>query len=243
MKNFEIRPLEWDSNYFQVKSSKVILNKQLRNDEKNDLLLKMKQYEFITIQNVNNEPLNNHWIGSSTTAFLTDVNVQFIKPISANDPKTCVTEKVVISNNFDFHDEIVDIASESFVYSRFYNDPNIDKNKSREIYKNWVINSFHNEKKYFTLIFVDGKISGFLLFSFIDSHNSVIELIAISSQFQKMSLGMKLIHSTITFLREKNKNFLQVGTQIDNVQAMNFYTKNGFKLNAKSSIYHYWPKK
>lgn len=43
------------------------------------LQAKFKDYQFISITNQNSEPINTQLIGKDTSAFLADVNIQFVK--------------------------------------------------------------------------------------------------------------------------------------------------------------------
>jgi dTDP-4-amino-4,6-dideoxy-D-galactose acyltransferase len=83
---------------------------------------------------------------------------------------------------------------------------------------------------------------GFLLFS-IKDNCATIELISLSSKAQGKGAGTKLISALNNFAHKKGVTAIKVGTQVDNIQAVNFYLKKGFTYNQRNAVYHYWPRK
>ena len=73
--------LQWDTEYFGVSSAKAILYKPLDLIEWENLKKRFKDYEFISIENRNSEPINSQFIGKDTQAYLADVNIQFKKKL------------------------------------------------------------------------------------------------------------------------------------------------------------------
>lgn len=230
-------PLEWDTQYFDVNSAKVILHEKIEEQEFNLLLEKLKEFEFVTIINRSNNPFNNSLIGKTSSSFLVDANMQFQKKIK--DKLESVSYRIV--NYCEEINEVTKIASEAFNYSRFFNDPNLNFKAAKNIYANWVINSFGRPDKYFILAEEKG-IVGFLLFS-LKENTAIIELISLSSQAQGKGVGTKLISALNNFAYDKEISVIRVGTQVDNIQAVNFYLNKGFTYDERSSVYHYWPRK
>lgn len=236
---YDIQELLWDTENFGVKSGKVNLEKILNNSDIEVLSKSVSSYEFIVINNKENHPKNNYLIGTYLKAFLVDINVQFNMNPSLKSGKS----HYEVTKNLTENESVIEIANESFNFSRFYNDPNLNQDSSRKIYKNWVSNSFGKEEKYFILAKEDEKILGFILFSFTKDKDVVIELISMAKEIQGKGIGSKLISTLIEFANQHDVSQIKVGTQIDNLQAINFYTRNGFSMSEKSSIYHYWPRK
>lgn len=238
--SFEFLDLHWDSDYFEVNCAKVILKREISNKEGKEIIRAFDNYDFITIVNNSNNYKNNIWLGGNTTSFLTDINIQFSKKTNNNINHA---DEVSIVNNMVGNEEIIQIAGNAFVFSRFYNDPNLNEEKSRELYVNWVRNSFRKEDKYFVISTENKRVTGFILFSY-DSVSSqcVIELIAVDKLFTGRHVGSKLMIELENYLAGINIDTIKVGTQIDNIAAANFYSACGFHYIGCSSIYHYWPK-
>lgn len=240
--SFEFIPLQWDTEYFGVKCAKAILNTKISSADGIKLVRLSKEYNFITYVNKNSNFANNLWIGENTTAFLTDINVQFIKK-KKDFVNEFTNENFQVINGLPKSEEIYEIASNSFLYSRFFNDPYLNKTKSEALYANWVVNSFGKEDKYFVIAKNNNKISGFLLFSINKlSLGCEIELIAIDKQYTGQKIGKQLMAKLENYLIGMEVENIKVGTQIDNINAVNFYNACGFDYTGCASIYHYWPK-
>lgn len=230
--------LIWDENYFGVKSGKIILKDEMKSSDFEKFLNILNDKEYITIVNKNNNYKNNGIIGENIKAYLTDVNVQFEKTPSMNDT---YNNDLAIDNNLLYNDDILNIASKNFKYSRFFNDSNLDEKKAKMFYFEWVKNSFNKECKYF-ITYKDSKTPlGFILFS-VDKCIVTIELICVDKKDQNKNVGTKLVEALENYSYINNIDSIRVGTQIDNIPAMNFYQRYGFKIFEINSVYHFWRK-
>ena len=240
-RKFDAYELDWDTQYFEIPSAKVILSGSVLEEER--VLLKgfIKCFEFVTISNLGNNPLNNRWIGRETGAFQTDMNVQFVKDLNyssvTHDNTACVYE----AHSYD--EGVMEVARTSFKYSRFFNDPMLPVEKARNIYAHWAEGAFGKPGRYYCISERQGRVAGFLLFS-IDSETlaATIELIAVDELFRGSKVGKELIAGMETLLFEKRIKSIRVGTQIDNTMAIRFYTQCGFKYTGCNSVFHLWNK-
>lgn len=237
--NFEIKKLDWDTDFFGIKSAKVILKRDINDIDINSIInyLKENKFKFVTIQNTNNNDNNNYILKEVNRLFLTDVNIQFEKVLDLNIRKECNDKDVIINSNISYNQDIEKIASESFIYSRFINDKNLNNGKS--VYSEWVKNAFEKEDKFFVLNIQNNKVMGFLLFS-IQNEQITIELIAVDSCSKHKGIGKKLINNLEAFAQKNNIKKINVGTQLNNLNAQNFYINCGFKHIINHSIYHLW---
>jgi len=235
--NYDFIPLKWDSDYFGVSCARVNLTGTINKLEKEDIIKLCNAYDFVTISNLDNNKLNNHWIGIETNAFLVDMNIQFIKELTCR--KEYKKSNGYIVNNFPGNEQLLDIAKRSFKYSRFFNDPKLPVEKASLIYNIWTEGAFEKEDKFFVINEKDGVISGFILFR-IDGDCGIIELISVDEKYQKQNIGKTLIESMECFLFERQIYKIKVGTQADNISAMKFYIRVGFRIVSCNSIYHLW---
>lgn len=231
----KINFLKWDTDYFGNVSGKITLLEKIEKNFHDKFNLLSSEYEFITIQNIKNNSFNNFILGQCKQIFLADINIQFSKNIKKN-VSTDSTMKIF---NGKYDPKIVDIAKNSFKYSRFFNDPYLKADKAKNIYVNWVLTAFEDKNRKFICYRRDNKILGFLLFR-LDDDNAIIELIAVDSSIAGQGVGKGMID----FLEEQavnnNCRTITVGTQVDNISAQNFYFKQGFKMQSCNSIYHWW---
>ena len=240
---YDAFPSPIDTQYFGIASAKVILYKSCEDAQHQQEILNFLQgFAFTTIINKANDPRNNFWLGRKTNAFLTDMNIQLIK-------KASVTERhdkdlLIPLDNLPENNQIVHIAEASFEFSRFLNDPYLPLKRAKFIYGDIVKNAFRKAGRFFILFKTSEAIAGFLLFSInASTSSSVIELIAIDQNFKRRGVGQSLLRSMEYYVVKQGINIIQVGTQLDNFDALKFYTLNGFDLLERNSIYHYWPSK
>lgn len=234
---YTIKELEWDTNYFGVKSAKVVLNDTINEKDIKNIKKEIKKYQFITIQNSNNNNENNKVLGS-LNCFLVDVNVQFEKKL--DNKRTIVDRNIIIENNCKEKKELLLIAKDAYVYSRFINDKNLEFNKSKLLYYNWLKNSFNKNDKYISYYKEKNKYLGYCLFHIENSSECVIELIATDNNIQGKGIGTKLLESVDNYCLKNNIKTIKVGTQLDNIKAQNFYIKNKYIISCYNSIYHIW---
>lgn len=237
--NYECKALKWDTDFFGVNSARVNLTGRVDAYHQERIMEFCDKYDFVTIFNTDNISDNNDWIGKCTKAFLADVNIQFMKELSIkiddfqNDDLTSVT------NNFARNEQVVKLARDTFQYSRFFNDKNIPQEKAKNIYTHWTECAFELSNKYFVISEREQSIAGYILFS-IHENDSVIELIAVDEKHQGKKVGKSLIHALESFLIDKGITRIKVGTQVNNVSAVQFYSKMGFVYVSCGSVYHLW---
>lgn len=239
-KSFEAFSLDWDTDYFGVKSAKVVLKDSVSDVEQNEILDYCNKFDFVTISNLGNNNENNVWIGKKTKAFLTDMNIQFIKHI--NKQISILDEFTNIYNSFPKNEDILKIAQKTFLYSRFFNDPYLPKEQAQNIYSYWTECAFEKPEKYFVIAKKNNKVAGYLLFN-LENSFATIELIAVDEVFRGQNISKSLIAGLEFFAYEKGINSIKVGTQVDNMSAVRFYNACGFHYASCNSVYHYWPNK
>jgi len=232
-----------DTDYFGIRTAKVVLKKACTLEKmQDDLLGFLGDFEFSAITNKSNDACNNRWIGERTTAFLTDMNIQFTKKVSTSEKNDARTAE--ITDSMPASPRIVEIAENSFTISQFLNDPNLPREKARCIYGDIAKNAFEKPGRFFSVIRSKEDVKGCLLFSFKHSSlTAIIELLVINQSFQGQGIGKSLVASVENYVRAKGMQTLRVGTQANNTAALNFYTAYGFKYLECNSIYHYWPLK
>lgn len=239
-KSSEIFPLNWDTDYFGIKSAKVILKDIVSEAEQCEIINRCNEFDFVTITNLNNHNKNNIWIGEKTDAFLTDLNIQFIKHV--NNGLNSFDQYTYTNNSFPRNEKILKIAQNAFTTSRFYNDPYLPKEQAKNIYVHWTECAFNKAEKYFIVTEKQSEIVGYLLFSInFKSCFAIIELIAVDDAFRGQNIGKTLIAGIEDFIYKKGIRSIKVGTQVDNVSAIRFYNACGFQYVSCNSIYHYWP--
>ncbi|MCB7070226.1 GNAT family N-acetyltransferase [Caldibacillus sp. 210928-DFI.2.22] len=227
--------LKWDTDFFGVSSAKAILHMPLSLNEWDKLQAKFNDYQFISITNQNSDPVNTQLIGKDTSAFLADVNIQFVKKLVGPFE---IPTNVTIHQSLERNDQIIELAD--FKFSKFTEDPELAKRRGDQVYRQWLINAFEKPDKFFALSRDENdNINGFVLYSFSDNA-SVIELIAVSPKVTKGGIGTSLFKAVEYATHQHGFNEIRVGTQIRNIGAINFYHKVGCKQVECHQVYHLW---
>ncbi len=238
-KNYDLRPLQWDTDYFGVSSARVDLRGKVDQTGQDEIMQFCKGYDFVTIANRDNIKENNYWIANKTSAFLADLNIQFIKRLQNYTIAKMSDENITVMDELPYDQQIVAIAGQSFNYSRFFNDPHLPFEQARNIYLYWTKCAFEKLGKYFVMYQKNGKVVGYILFSMAESA-AVIELIAVDQKYQGQKIGKSLVEAMTSFVIDQGIKKIKVGTQVNNISAAQFYHMMGFKYVACSSVYHLW---
>jgi dTDP-4-amino-4,6-dideoxy-D-galactose acyltransferase len=230
-----LNELKWDTDYFGVASAKAILHRPLTLNEWDNLKTRFRDYQFISIVNQNSEPVNAQLIGKDTPAFLADVNIQFEKKVFGINE---MPENVTIHQSLERNKQILEIAN--FQFSKFTEDSELAKRGGDYVYRYWLINAFGKQDKNFALCKNNkGDINGFLLFSY-SGNKCVIELIAVSKNETRGGIGTSLIKAVEYVALKNGLNQITVGTQVRNINAINFYHKIAYKQIGVHQVYHLW---
>lgn len=243
MNKFHYKFLEWDTNYFGVNSGRVTLNETIGSKEWEIVRKELQGNDFNVIDNVNNDSTNNFYISQLAGAFVTDINFQFTKEVNHNI-KILNKYDISIQNKLPVNNEILEISENSYKHSRFFNDPYLNKNKAKDVYGHWVQSSFLSENKYFVISYIDSKVAGYVLFSLDNINTSaIIELISVKEGLENRYIGKEMMMNLEKYITSNHTNikYIRVGTQSNNINAINFYVGNGFRVKEIRSVYHYWP--
>lgn len=238
-KQYEFMTLQWDSDFFGVSSARVNLNGAVEKMDQEKIIEFCKGYDFVSIYNYDNVKENNYWIGNRTNAFLVDLNIQFQKNVV--DKPNYQDGKSYVRNELTRNEQILDIASKSFKYSRFFNDPDLSQEKANNIYLHWTECAFGQDDKFFVIAERGEKVAGYILFSK-NANSYVVELIAVDENYQGQKVGKSLISTMESFVKDQGMDVIRVGTQVNNILAAQFYYAAGFKYVSCSSVYHLWSK-
>ncbi|MDU4738660.1 GNAT family N-acetyltransferase [Clostridium sp.] len=239
---YNFRDLEWDTEYFEKKSCRIDIQENINYKDIVGIENIINEYEFVTITNSKGNSFNNYYIGNSLKAFLTDVNVQLRKSVVATSIAK-YEQNIEVINNKQYDEQLLNLVNGIFKNSRFLNDKNIKVEKANGMYKKWVENSFNKADKYFITYKLKGELIAFILFSPKNSQELTIELICVNDEFTGNGLGKKLMKKLDYYAIENGYSIINVGTQIENINALNFYIAFGYRISDIRYIYHLWNKK
>lgn len=230
---YEVEYLEWDSAFFNKSCARVTINEKLTADEMKALLADCEKYEFVTIDNDCGEMYNCYLLGQLSKAFMTDCPVLLEKIIP---PELTADISDVKIASPDEAQALAALANGSFGMSRFGNDPNIAPEKTDELYRNWVINSFNNPNK---TVLTTKTLGGYLTIK----NNGHLDLMSVDKNQRGNGIAFKFLSAAEDIYRKKGMQKFWVGTQNGNIPALRLYARFGFKVIKTTQIYHLYNEK
>lgn len=225
-----IESLKWDSEFFGFKVGKLNYT-----DESSLGELEVSGNKLIY--------LFSDKIIPQLASCLVDKKATYIQELSSENLMNIESIQI---NEFDpkinSYSDLLELAFESGIYSRFYTDKNFINNEFRRLYKRWIDNSLEGLSNYKIFVAEDDcrKLLGFITIGSKNEHLADIGLLAVSSASRGKKIGTKLIEFSKRFAFSNNLKQIQVVTQLQNIPATILYEKTGFSLNEINYIYHIW---
>ncbi len=241
MNNSSLKILDWDSDFFKLRIAKVLDSAK----EVSDFLPIFRKLEkekidlayFASDQKVMNA---DKLIFERFEMFLVDEKVTFLKNIvndSEAHPNICEYKENEVAP------ELLNLAIESGIYSRFKIDQNIPNAKFEEMYRLWVINSVRKKISDVVLVYKKAnKIIGFVTVGRKEDMGK-IGIIAVDAAGRGKGVGKALIKSAENYCFQVGIKYLKIVTQGKNIPACKFYKKCGYTLKSTLYFYHIWKSK
>ncbi len=237
--NNSLEILDWDSSFFGYPVARVTasalptaLMAEIMQEAKNKKIRLV--YVFADpVDTVSREAviMNGGKLVDQKITFHTKIDVSKLGPVDEH----------IVQFEGDYPTEkLIDLSMQSGLYSRYKIDPGFVNREFERMYLAWIENSVN--KKIADHIFVyteDGKELGLVTLKARNDHGQ-IGLIAVDEGSRGKAIGKKLIAAVIDQLYKKNIPDLDVATQLDNMDACNFYKKTGFTGIKTENIYHIW---
>lgn len=234
MSNGIIKKMDWDSEFFNINCGKAFV------ETKEDiavLIKESKEYDFVSVQNIGNKICINKLIAENTSAFLADINIQFAKKLESKHESD---NSSIIVNAKESKKYNIDVSEKDFAHSKFIEDDNFRLRSGYKVYEEWIKNSIYEDKKSFAIqLSEDGDIKGFILFK-MDCDCIVLELVKVNERYRGEGVCSQLICEIENYAMNNGIVDIHVGTQVNNIAAINLYHKLGYKEVSRTSVYHWW---
>jgi dTDP-4-amino-4,6-dideoxy-D-galactose acyltransferase len=131
-------------------------------------------------------------------------------------------------------DQLLSLALESGIHSRFNTDPNFKNGEYKKLYQVWIQKALDQQQ-----VLIADEISGFVTYG-LSEQEAQIGLIAVDLQHRGKGLAKSLVQAAEKYAFQKGAQTLTIGTQQTNLPACNLYQKLGYTLKEKVFVYHYW---
>ncbi len=237
--NIELLP--WDSNFFNLKIGRIILN------DNDDLLnnefeyeIKTKDFDLVYIFKYNkiisSELLLRYGIE------LVDTQLTMSKLFNKREVEQRDFNLLNKLNKKDLAD-CISIAEDTAHVSRFFQEKLIGPNKTKEMYREWIFNALN--KSFSDGLFVekiDGVVVGIhLIKTDIQNETGYFTLTGVNPKIKRRGVGKNLWLQSYNYW-SGNHNIVRIKSpfSLQNRESFNFHLKMGFnKIDEVKYIYHY----
>lgn len=241
----KIKNLKWDSEIFHKKIGSMELCYGDLTDSivtKIDEVAKSENYDCLFTK-VKTDSYSSMHILEKNRFNLMDSIITLKKNIADN---------ILIDSNKDYDfgvlsetnlEDVLDIIDNLYKHGRFFQDPNLRNEDANILYKKWIENEIRSKSVDVIGVTYKDKLIGFISCIYrnriSDSElDGVISLVGINKDYQGLGIGKKLINYALMNFNKKNIKNVFVGTQIDNLGALNFYISNGFRVESSINSFH-----
>ena len=229
----EIRTLQWDSDFFRLRigradilSTEDALFLAAQHEE-----LK-QQFELLYVFDPNNIGFN------ANGARLVDEKILYSKPC---EPRKQYND-ISFFKQATPSDDLYRLALVSGGYSRFKLDERLPQGSYERLYTRWIENACPKEgtnKQILTYLDTNSIAKGMITIDY-QGELGHIGLVAVDTDAQHQGIGGKIMSTLDGYLFEHGIKTLEVPTQKANTDACRWYEKNGFTVQSRTQIYHWW---
>lgn len=228
-----VQKLQWDSDFFGLRIGRTdISSNEGWNMLRQDASSWCKQYDLIYVFSERELPIDGDKVR------LVDTKTIYAKSIDASAIMPSAIEQYMepIPNA-----DLYRLALISGVYSRFRLDDNLPTVSYERMYRCWIERSVDGSMADFVFMHrTKNQIDGMITVK-IETDVAHIGLVAVDEGVQGGGIGSMLIKTVEAYLQTKTTvRHLKVATQWANKPACHLYEKNGFVVEEKTNIYHWW---
>ena len=239
-----IRILEWDSNFWNKKTSFVsclFLNNKIM--KKINIFNKKNNVKICTYL-CNCHDRQSVLIAEKNGFHFTDIKVTLDLDIDKlnfyNISQKSFRLKKATKSDIP---KLRNISKNIYIHSRYYFDRKYSINKISKFYMNWVEKSVKSSfDDYCLCLYHKKQVIAFSTIKIYNSKKSSISLFGVDKNYMNKNIGSLMLQNTIFYLKKEKIKNIEVVTQGRNIVAQKLYQKNGFKTKKTELWYHKWLK-
>lgn len=138
------------------------------------------------------------------------------------------------------NEDLIQLAIDSGMYSRFKYDDCIPDEKFRKLYKEWMIASVEKKMAREVLVSKENQVITGMITVTEKKQCGSIGLIAVNPQWRNRGIGDALIEASLHWFFTNGLNDVEVVTQGANKAACRLYEKHQFQLVSAEPYFHFW---
>jgi GNAT superfamily N-acetyltransferase len=121
-----------------------------------------------------------------------------------------------------------------FSRSRFYRDPFFTRTQANSLYRTWIENSVREKAADIVYIIPE---TGLVTCKKTGKGKGAIVLIGVTARARGKGIGTSLLHTAMKWFHMQGIHNVQARTQLNNLDAMNFYPRSGFSMKGHDLIF------
>lgn len=226
----KIKKKDWDSKFFNMNIGEIELLDEFHNDIRSEI------FDLIYVNAIKDFQISIIDCKKSYS----ETQLYLIKKIIRTEDNYFENILPLTIFNAEVKNIIYELAFESGKYSRFRLDSRFSDKDFKSLYQKWVDNSLSFEFADEVLIFKSSNIIyGFITYK-IEKDVAQIGLLGVCKTHQGRGVGSQLVAALEKRLIFKSVNKLLVKTQLQNIEACNFYKKLNFEVKKEIYVSHFW---
>ena len=229
----DIRALQWDSDFFGLRIGRADLQ------TKADALVLCAMHEELKRQYDLLYVFDANAVGFEAEGTqLVDEKILYSKPC---EPRKQYAE-VSFYQGASPSNDLYRLALVSGGYSRFKLDKRLPKGSYERLYNRWIENACPKEgtNKQILLFIDEQNVARGMITIDYQGELGHIGLVAVDIDCQHQGIGGKIMSTLDGYLFNLGVKTLEVPTQKANTDACRWYEKNGFTVQSRTQIYHWW---
>lgn len=138
------------------------------------------------------------------------------------------------------------IARTGHRHSHFFQEPRFEKEQTQYLFSEWIKKCMGGLAEMIWVAELDGNVVGFsscllsnALQPYINKKIGVIDFIVVDESIQGKGIGKELLGNTLQWFHDKVDD-VELRTMADNLHAVRFYEKYGFRILSSDHHFHLW---
>ncbi|RJP19056.1 MAG: GNAT family N-acetyltransferase [Candidatus Omnitrophota bacterium] len=164
-----------------------------------------------------------------------------------DNSNTCTYDTFII-RNYGSRDLpfLQEIARESHRYSHFFREIRFPRERTQDLFAEWIRQCADGIAQQIFTAEQAGSVIGFSILltsnslsSYIQKRIGVVDFIVVDKHVQGKGIGKALLQTSMKWFQDR-VDLVELRTMADNLQAIRFYEKNGFRILSVDHHFHYW---
>lgn len=238
MDNYKL--LDWDTNFFGFPVARIT-EEEITKQQATDLFATFQEQGIILVYwsfNAEKDELDS--IAQKHHGFLTGIKIHYLLNLDEKQQYSIDPSSDMLLRKYKEKkptSDLFDLIIQGGIYSRFYTDPRIGKQRYRNLHKNWITNSVKDHTLY--VLEKNENIIGFISLNECNQ-NANIDFIVVDENYRGHGLGKLLMNQAHNWAVNNNYTRIQADTQKENVKACSMYESFGYQPGKEEKFYHFW---